>query len=149
MRWPTASIPCSAASVRATSASSAPPPGAGRSWEAATVSSWSSTRSFRLLEPALTTRIRIGAALLAPGPAADLGGVLPVLAGVGAAGHPPVGHQLAHVAGAGRQPGHPVDDVHDQVEAVQVVQHHHVERRGGGALLLVAADVEVAVVGAA
>jgi hypothetical protein len=43
---------------------------------------------------------------------------------------------------------HAVDDVADQVEAVEVVQHRHVEGRGGGALLLVAAHVQVAVVGA-
>jgi hypothetical protein len=53
-------------SVRVTAGSSARPRGAGRSWEATTVSFSSSTRSFRLLEPALTTRIRIGAAPTGP-----------------------------------------------------------------------------------
>ena len=56
---------------------------------------------------------------------------------------PAVGHQLAHVPGARRQARHPVDHVHDQVEAVHVVEHHHVERRGGGALFLVAPHVDV------
>jgi hypothetical protein len=45
------------------------------------------------------------------------------------------------------QAGHAVDHVHDQVEAVEVVEHHHVERRGGGALLLVAAQAEALVIG--
>jgi hypothetical protein len=42
-----------------------------------------------------------------------------------------------------------VDGVHDEVEAVQLVQHRHVKERGDGALFLVAADVDVVVVGAA
>jgi hypothetical protein len=44
---------------------------------------------------------------------------------------------------------HPVGHVHDQMKAVEVVEHHHVERRGRGALLLVAAHMQVGVVGAA
>ena len=44
------------------------------------------------------------------------------------------------------QPRDPVDHVHDQVEAVEVVAHDHVEGRRGGAFLLVAAHVEVVVV---
>ena len=44
------------------------------------------------------------------------------------------------------EPGHAVDHVDDEVEAVEVVQHHHVERRRRRALLLVAAHVEVVVV---
>ena len=47
------------------------------------------------------------------------------------------------------RPGHPVDDVDDQVEPVEVVAHDHVERRRDRALLLVAADVEVGVVASA
>ena len=45
--------------------------------------------------------------------------------------------------------GNAVNDVHYEVEAVQIVQHRHVERRGDGALFLVAANVDVVVVGAA
>ena len=41
-----------------------------------------------------------------------------------------------------------VDAVHHQVETVQIVQHRHVEGRGDGTFFLVAADVEIAVVGA-
>ena len=78
-----------------------------------------------------------------PGPVAHLGQVLAVLAGPRAGPAPGVDHLLPQRRGARAQPGHPVDDVHDQVVPVEVVHHHHVERRGGGALLLVAAHVEV------
>ena len=50
--------------------------------------------------------------------------------------------------GFAAEAGDPVDDVHDEVVAVHVVDDEHVERRGRGALLLVAADVQVVVVGA-
>ena len=81
---------------------------------------------------------------------AIVGRVLAVLAGVGAGAQPRVDHLLAQRRRPGSpRPRHPVDDVHDQVEAVEVVEHHHVERRGGGALLLVAAHVEVVVVACA
>ncbi len=53
---------------------------------------------------------------------------------------------LADVPGRARQPGDPVDHVHDEVEPVEVVEHDHVERGGRRALLLVAAHVEVVVV---
>src|SRR5262249_54731534 len=127
----------------ATTSRSASPRLAGESVDATTRSAGSSTRSFRLLDPALTTSTRIESARssVRPGPAADRRVVLAVLPGVGAGPHPQVAHQLPDVAGPGGQPRHPVDHVPDQVEAVHVVQHHHVERRGGGALLLVAADV--------
>ena len=116
----------------------------------------SSSRSFRLLEPALTTSMRsVGSLAARPLSCAvarssppDLGRVLAVLARVGARQQAPVGHVLAHVAGPRRQAGHAVDHVHHQVEAVQVVEHDHVEGRRGGALLLVAAHVDVVVVGA-
>jgi len=58
---------------------------------------------------------------------------------------PQVDHALAHERGALAEPGHPVDDVHGEVEAVHVVHHDHVEGRGHGALLLVAAHVQVRV----
>ena len=81
--------------------------------------------------------------------------VVGVLLAVGEASRAPIAWvdalalELADVAGRGGQAGDPVDDVHDQVVAVQVVQHDHVERGGGGAFLLVAADVEVVVAQAA
>ena len=42
-----------------------------------------------------------------------------------------------------------VDRVHDEMKAVQVVQHRHVKGRRDSAFLLVAADMDVAVVGSA
>ena len=45
-----------------------------------------------------------------------------------------------------RQPRDAVDDVHDEMEAVEVVEHHHVERRRRRPLFLVAAYVDVVVV---
>jgi len=43
----------------------------------------------------------------------------------------------------------PVDGVHHEVEAVQIVQHRHIKGRGDGSFFLVAADVDVVVVGTA
>ena len=88
--------------------------------------------------PALTAR--------RPGPVADLGRVLAVLVGVGAGEQPPVDHLLAQGRRALAQARHPVDDIDDQPEAVEVVAHGHVEGRRDRPLLLVAADVEVGVV---
>src|SRR5580658_1159751 len=107
----------------------------------ATRASPSRTESLTLEEPTLTTRRRI--ALVRPGPVADFGRVLALGAGVRTGTHAFVGHPLAEPGSTRPEPGHPVDDVHDDVEAVEVVQHHHVERRRGGALLLVAAHVQV------
>src|SRR5438309_3514132 len=101
----------------------------------------STTESFRLVEPALTTRT----ALIRPDPVADLRIVLAVLARVGACADSAVAHLLAQPARGFGKPGDAVDHVHDQVEPIEVVQHDHVERRRGGALLLVAGRVEDAV----
>src|ERR1700759_4781952 len=81
-----------------------------------------------------------------PPPVGDPGVVLAVVAGVFAALLALVDHLLAQVRGGRGEAGHPVDDVDDQAEAVQVVEHDHVERGGRGALFLVAADVQVVVV---
>src|SRR6201986_4614228 len=83
-----------------------------------------------------------------PFPVADLRVVLTVLAGVTTGGEARIGHLLTEHRGPAGQPVDPVDDLHHQVEAVQVVEHHHVERRRRGAALLEAADVHVMVVGA-
>ena len=72
--------------------------------------------------------------------------VLAELARVGGGAQPRVDQVLAERGRAGLEAGHPVDDVHDEVEPVEVVAHDHVERRRDGPLLLVAADVEVGVV---
>ena len=50
------------------------------------------------------------------------------------------------VSGAGREPGHLIDHIHDEMESVQVVQHRHVERRRGRALFVVSADMDVRMV---
>ena len=79
--------------------------GAGRSADATTASSASRTRSFRLLEPALTTRIRDGppaatrsdAAVSRPRPVADLRRVLALEPGVRPGLEPAVDHPLPQV----------------------------------------------------
>ena len=53
------------------------------------------------------------------------------------------------VGGAGAQTRHAVDDVDDQVEAVEIIQHHHVERRRGRPFFLVPANVQLMVIGPA
>src|SRR5579875_2899550 len=162
IRWPTASTRPNDPTAALIEALSAAPRGAARSAAAATSSCAVRTRSLRLLDPALTTSTRAGAvafmpappepaggrrrlAASAPRPVPDLRRVLAVLPGVRPAHDPLVRHELAHVAGRAREPGHPVDHVHHQVEPVQVVEHHHVERGGGGPFLLVPAHVEVGV----
>ena len=138
-------------STAARSASrSARPRTAARSRDQLTRSSASSIRSLRLLEPALTTRTRTGATSRPGSPARSSRGRPggPRRArGCTPGRQALVGHLLAQAGGARAQPGHAVDHVHDQVEAVQVVEHDHVEGRRGGALLLVAAHVEVVVIG--
>lgn len=42
-----------------------------------------------------------------------------------------------------------IDGVHHEVKAIQIIHHCHVERGGNRALFLVAADMDVAVIGAA
>src|SRR3984893_11940377 len=59
-----------------------------------------------------------------------------------------VAHLLLCVSGKVAELRHAVDHVADEMEAVEVVAHDHIERRGRRPLLLVAANVDVAVVGA-
>src|SRR5437868_8011407 len=72
-----------------------------------------------------------------------------MVAGVGTDAQAGVGHPLPQVGGGGGQAGDAVDDVDDQVVAVDVVEHRHVEGRGRGALLLVPAYMQVVVAVAA
>ena len=72
-----------------------------------------------------------------------------MLAGVGAVAQSLVGHVLTQRSGTLGQARHPVDDVHHEMETVEVVEHHHVKRRCGRALLLVTTHVNVWMVGAA
>ncbi len=69
-----------------------------------------------------------------------------MLTGVGARPHSGVDHLLPKVRRLASKRRDAVDDVHDQVEAVEVVHHHHVERRRGRAFLLVTTHVQVVVV---
>src|SRR5665213_1082048 len=50
------------------------------------------------------------------------------------------------MTGARREAGHPIDDVHYEMEAVEIVEHHHVEGGRRRTLFLVAAHVEVRMV---
>ena len=58
-----------------------------------------------------------------------------------------VADRLLGVGGALAKLRHAVDDVADQMEAVEVVDHAHVERRGRRSLFLVAAHMNVVVAG--
>src|SRR5437763_4857215 len=109
------------------------------------VPSASTDDSFRLVEPALTTRT----ALIRPDPVADLRIVLALLARVGARANPAVAHLLPQPARALGEPGDAIDHVHYEVEAIEVVEHDHVERRRGRPFFLVAAHVQVPVIRAA
>src|SRR5687768_6287139 len=60
----------------------------------------------------------------------------------------PLACEGAYLLRIRRQARHPCDHVLDQVESVEVVEYRHVEWRRGRAFLLVAADMQVAVVGA-
>src|SRR3954454_15709778 len=134
IRCATASTPRGAASSDSSAAAAPPSP---------------TSASFRLVEPALTTRTAATRRSGGPGPVADLRRVLAALTAVRTRLEPPVDHLLAHMVGLPREPGQPVDHVDDEVEAVEVVEHDHVERRRRRAFLLVAAHVEVRVVLAA
>src|SRR5215211_9286466 len=81
-----------------------------------------------------------------PGPVAQVRVVLAVLPRPGSRPEALVDHLLAQACRLAGQPWHAVDDVHDEVEAIEVVEHDHVEGRRRRALFLVAAHVEVAVV---
>src|SRR6478672_297224 len=130
-RWATASS--RAASTWSRPATGADVPSAATRW------------SFRLVEPALRTRTS-PTRLERPGPPGDGGMVLAVLARPRAGLMAGCRHRLAQTAGPVAEARHPVDHVHHEVVAVEIVQHHHVERRGRRALLLVPAHVDVAVV---
>src|ERR671915_1576630 len=152
-RCPTASGAGRSVSAAVTVSASNRPATASTSRRATTLSPWSSRLSLRLLDPALTVRISIGMpgepASVRPHPLAHLRRVLAVFAGVRAVPQPCVHHPLTDVRDPPAELRHPVDDVHDEVVAVEVVEHDHVERRRGRALLPVAAHVQVGVAVAA
>src|SRR5687768_6278792 len=86
------------------------------------------TRSFRLVEPALTTRVAPTRSER-PVPVADLGIVVAVLARVGTGEQPPIDHLLPEMCRIHRKAWNAIDDVHDEMKAVEVVEHDDVERR--------------------
>src|SRR5438876_6766777 len=111
-------------------------PGAGRSTEAATRSSGSSSRSFRLLEPAFATRILMASRCsspparravrmlaLLPGPVAHFGWVVPGLAGVPPRLLAKLLHARSERSRLAREAGNTVDHVHHQPITVEVVHH--------------------------
>src|SRR5919198_204186 len=133
-RPPPCTMRCPTAPTSSGTASSEP--------TASASSASSTTESFRLVDPALTTRTRLNGSA-APRPVGDRRVVLAVLTRVGARAQAAVLHLLAQSTCPRRDAGHAVDHVHDEVEPIHVVEHDHVERRRRRALLLVAADVQV------
>src|SRR5437764_511131 len=144
-RCPTASNVAIAPSARATSAGSSSLFQRSMSCAASTWSRLPSTRSLRLLEPALTTstRIRPASASARPRPIAHLGHVLAEFVRVLDVSGARVDHLLTDRRNAGSEPGHTIDHVHDKVEAIHVVEHNHVKRRRDGSFFLVAAHMQV------
>ena len=84
--------------------------------------------------------------LLRPGPIADLRRIVAMLPRVGPGVDPGIHHLLAKRRCSRAETRHPVDDVHDEMEAIEIVPHDHVEWRRHGALFLVAPNVEVGMV---
>src|SRR5437667_9675704 len=83
IRWPTASTLPKLRTASANSDSTDPSAGGGRSDDPTTRSPGSRTLSFRVLEPALTTRMSISnPASVRPGPAADFWHILALLPGI-------------------------------------------------------------------
>src|SRR5262245_12996755 len=87
----------------------------------------SRTVALSVAEPGFRTRIRNGLGSL-PAPVADLRRVLAVLARVGSRSKPLVLEVLPQRRCVRAKPRHPVDDVHREMEPVEVVPHDHVER---------------------
>src|ERR1700734_3054048 len=87
-------------------------------------------------------------ALAPPRPVLDLRHVVAVAANVLAMVDELVADFLLGVCGALAKLRHAVDDIADQMETVEVVDHAHVERRGRGSLFLVTAHMNVVVAGA-
>src|SRR5271163_5206087 len=84
--------------------------------------------------------------VMVPSPACDGRIVLAVISGVPASVHPGVHHPLAKLSGTVAKPVDAVDDIDDEVEPVEVVEHHHVERCCRGAALLESPYMEVGMV---
>src|SRR5581483_5895225 len=74
-----------------------------------------------------------------PFPVADFRHVLAALNDVRPVFDALVAGVLAQIGRSGAESGNPVNDIHHQVVAIQIVADDHIERRGGRASLLVAA----------
>src|SRR5271163_589719 len=72
-----------------------------------------------------------------PGPIADFGQVLAVGVDVAVGFDEFVRHRLLQVVASRAELGQPVDDVRDEVKAVQAVLHPHVESGGDGPFFVV------------
>src|SRR5262249_59666400 len=109
--------------------------GGSRSWK---------TENFRLDEPALRTRsaAATGPVSVGPGPVDDLRTVDAVLVCVTQVVEDGVLHLLLQMCPLRAELRHPIDDVDDQVEPRDLVEHRELQRRVDVASLLVAADVE-------
>src|SRR5919106_4940562 len=114
-RCPTVSI-----SDSPTASSSAPgfrSPSVPRSRESWTASFASSSRNLMLLDPALSTRIRMEyRALVGPGPVADLRIVRPGPASVSAMAQTFIHHLLTQTGVTGSEPRDPIDHVDREME---------------------------------
>jgi hypothetical protein len=65
---------------------------------------------------------------------------------MGAAAHPLVSHSPAQVRRLRAKARDAVDHVHDEVQAVEVVEHDNLERGRGRALFRVSANMDLVVV---
>ena len=88
------------------------------------------------------------AASVRPFPVADLRHIVAVAGDVLFVLDELVAQKLLEVGAPALQPGHAVDHVAGQMEAVEIVQHRHVERRGRGAFLFISPHVQIVVIGA-
>ena len=84
-----------------------------------------------------------------PLPIPDFGHVLPIGGDVLRVLDQLVADELFEMGGGITELGHAVDDVGNQVKAIQVVAHRHIERCGGSALFFVSPHMQVVMVGAA
>src|SRR5659263_779769 len=94
--------------------------------------------------------VMTGGTMYVPGtpfPIPDFRHVLTVLPDVALVVDQLVSNDLGEISGARAQTRHPIDDVFDQMKAIDVVAHRHVEGRGGGSFFLVPTNVKVVMVG--
>src|ERR1043165_2058449 len=86
---------------------------------------------------------RFGCGFLTPPPAADLRYVVAMTRDVLSVLDELIADGLFGIGRAGAGLWHAIDDIADQVKAIDVVHHAHVKRRAGGSFLLISADMKV------